>query len=138
MNKLPSSIKSIKFGYYFNQSIKNLPPTVTHLEINWNFNQPLEEIPLSVTHLIINCKRLNGKIPETVTHLTMYSSQYKEEQIPQSVTHLTIVGVGLKNVKVPKTVIHLKLNTLTNIIIPETVKTLIVNGKKAERRKNNM
>ena len=83
-----------------------------------------------MTHLIIDCKRLNGKIPETITHLTIRSSQYKEKHVPQSVTHLTIIGTVLKNKNIPKTVTHLTLDTLANIIIPETVMTLIVAGKK--------
>ena len=68
-----------------------------------------------MTHLNIFCECLNGKIPETVTHLTINSLIYKEKIIPQSVKHLTIKGNDFLNDKIPETVTYLTLDTLKNI-----------------------
>lgn len=64
----------------------------------------------------------------------MISLQYREEHIPHSVTHLTIQGANHKNERIPKTVKYLILDTLENIKVPKTVTTLIVAGKKVNRR----
>ena len=90
-----------------------------------------------MTHLIINCKRFNGKIPETVTHLTIMSIQYREKLVPRTTTHLTIRGTDILNEKIPETVKYLILDTygaLDKIKISETITTLIVSDKNKQKK----
>jgi len=93
---LPLHIKSLTFGYCFNEPIKyyNIPLGVIHLTFGCHFNQPINDcIPSSVTHLTFGSyfnQPIKDCIPFSVTHLTfgyLFNQQIKD-CIPLSVTHL--------------------------------------------------
>lgn len=102
-------IKRIKFGEFFNQSLKNLPLSVTHLTVGDKFNQ-IMDFPSSVTHLTIHNYKLIDKIPKTVTHLKLKCHFCMLINVPSSVTHLFIINKYSQiEGKIPYTVTHLTI-----------------------------
>jgi len=91
---LPLHIKSLTFGWNFNEPINNyIPFGVTHLKFgNW-FNQPINNcIPPSVTHLTFGShfnQPIKDCIPSSVTHLTfdVCFDQSIKDSIPSSVKY---------------------------------------------------
>ncbi|EGC38100.1 hypothetical protein DICPUDRAFT_149277 [Dictyostelium purpureum] len=78
-NVIPSSVKSINMGYWFNKPLKNLPEELETLILGNEFNQELFE----------------GSIPSSVTSLTFsgksrYNHQFKVFDIPHKVKDLTL------------------------------------------------
>ena len=55
LNKLPSSITSLSFGYYFNQSVDKLPDSIEELNFHEESNIKINKYPK-------NLKYLNGKL----------------------------------------------------------------------------
>jgi hypothetical protein len=51
IDKLPQSLKSIKFGYHFNQSVDKLPQSITSIQFGEHFNQSVDKLPQSITSI---------------------------------------------------------------------------------------
>ena len=80
---LPEKVTSLKFGKYFNKSVKNyIPNSVKYLSFGYNFDQNVEKcIPDSVTHLNFGywfCQKIYN-LP-FVTHL-IYCVYYFGQEI---------------------------------------------------------
>ena len=51
INNLPNSIKTLKFGFSFDQSVDNLPNSIENLTFGYRFNQPVRNLPNSIKDL---------------------------------------------------------------------------------------
>jgi hypothetical protein len=107
------NIKSITFGFWFNQKIDNLPNTLTHLTFCGEFNQKIDNLPNTLTHLTFDWySRFNQKtenLPNTLTHLTFGRKfNQKIENLPNTLTHLTFSGEFNQKIEnLPNTLTHL-------------------------------
>ena len=102
----PKTLKSISFGYEFNQNIDNVsfPKGLTHLKFGQSFNQGIEypvTFPESLTHLKFG-DSFNQKIayfPKSLTHLKFGRSFGRSlvESLGRSFTHNIGMLASLKN-----------------------------------------
>ena len=87
----PTGIQKIRFGWHFNQEIRNLPNSLTHLIFGFYFNQEIRNLPNSLTHLTFghdfNQKMHN--LPNSLTHLTFgWCFNQEMHNLPKSITYL--------------------------------------------------
>jgi uncharacterized protein YacL (UPF0231 family) len=91
VDKLPSILTHITFGFSFNKSVDNLPPKLTHLIFGYWFNKPVDNLPLSLNHLIFgNCfnQEINN-LPTSLVHLNLGTCfDQSVDSLPCSLTHL--------------------------------------------------
>ena len=71
-NKLPSNLRHLTFGYYFNQKVDNLPSKLTHLSFGGLFSQEVDNLPENITHLTFG-----------------YWFNQKVDNLPQNLINLT-------------------------------------------------
>jgi hypothetical protein len=80
INHLPSTLKHLKLGSGFDQSIDNLPNNLHTLEVYFfgSFNQPINKLPstLSILKLPFQFDSLVGHIPTRLEHLHIYNKSY--------------------------------------------------------------
>ena len=64
---LPTYVKSLTFGTFFDRKIKDLPSSLTHLTFGYDFNQEIQNLPASLTHLTLSKTiKKNKKLPNLV------------------------------------------------------------------------
>jgi hypothetical protein len=116
IENLPYGLTYLAFGECFDQKIEDLPNTLTHLTFGWKFNQKIENLPKQLTHLTFG-GMFNQKIenlPNTLTHLTFNWYSYfnqKIEDLPNTLKHLTFgYYFDQKIENLPKTLTYLKIS----------------------------
>ncbi|KAN0030928.1 hypothetical protein ACTA71_009578 [Dictyostelium dimigraforme] len=138
----PSSLKKIKFGYEFNQSLESIPSSVTSIQYSGNFSKP-QSVPSTVTKLILynffdkENLTVNDHIPKSIKSLRMdicFNNALVKGFIPNSVTKLVLgpkyFRCKLKPGVIPNSVTDLTItfnSFLTSIkkgVIPNSVRKL--------------
>ncbi|KAM9997661.1 hypothetical protein ACTFIY_007336 [Dictyostelium cf. discoideum] len=140
-NLLPNSLKKIKFGLKFNQSLQHLPSSVTSIKVSGSFLKP-ETIPSTVTELklyfFFNKENLTtNDIPKSIKSLKMdicFNNIFVVGFIPNSVTKLVLgprfFECSLKAGIIPNSVTDLTislgclLSPIKKGVIPNSVKNL--------------
>ena len=116
--KLPTSIKKIRFWQQLNVSVDDfIPSTITHLKFGNEFNKPIKNLPSSLIKLSFgNCfnQSIKGLLPSTLTQLKLgkHFKRFEIGTIPSTVTHLTL-GCKSNNLVpgyIPTSVTHIKVN----------------------------
>ncbi len=143
---LPSSLRSLKFGYCFNRLVSDLPSLdkLTHLSFNFQFNQPIF-LPKNLTHLslgycfnqqitflphtllqIILGYHFNYQLPNLPPNLEviLFSPLHEYEYVlPPTITKLRIPSKIPINYSLPKKITHLRfeLRSLPSTTLPTTI-----------------
>lgn len=75
INKFPSKLFSLSFGFSFNKPLINLPVTLLYLKLGLRFNQELI-LPQKLTHLILEEEfNLPFNLPNDIVFLEIYYNQ---------------------------------------------------------------
>ncbi len=88
----PKTLRELKFGYEFNQSVDNLPNNIIDLEFGDNFNQPVDNLPNNVVNLIFgdSFNRSVDNLPNSIINLTFGCSFNKPvNNLPNNITNLS-------------------------------------------------
>ena len=117
-DKLPTSIKKIRFWRELNVSVDDyIPSTITHLKFGNEFNKPIKKLPPSLIKLSFGNyfnQPIKGLLSPTLTQLKLgkYFKNFELGTIPSTVTHLTL-GCKMNNFVpgyIPTSVTHIKIN----------------------------
>jgi len=151
---IPRSARKLVYHHTPNNQI---PPWITHLTLLTCDHIAENDIPASVTHLTVrtrdpssplteyakrmrnhiptNLSKLNGKIPSTVTHLTLKNlKEMINFSIPASITHLTLLDHPINDIDrklIPSTIKSIKFIKLSfkpNVSINPYIFERIVQG----------
>lgn len=123
---LSDSITHLTFGKYYNQSLDNLPRFLTHLKLSCYNCPPMFNLPNSITNLTFKnrCKPFQMCVPLTVTHLTFGHNFCGpiDSIIPESCTHLTIFSeiVQLPS-GIPSSIVEIKLPMRYSLPISDNI-----------------
>ncbi len=116
--KLPASIKRIRFWQQLNISVDDfIPSTIIHLKFGEKFNKPIKSLPSSLIKLSFGKyfnQPIKGLLPSTLTQLRLgkYFNHHAIGVISSTIKHLTL-GCKSNNLVqsyIPTSVTHLKVN----------------------------
>ena len=152
---LPSKLKSIKFGYFYNREIKedSLPSTLETLIFGKTFNKKIKNFPPELKYLEFGSGYQHifteGILPTTLTHLILgsyYNQEFKKGVLPKSLENLKIENTfnhEFKNGVLPKKLISLELGDSYDRefkigILPPTLKILSLGDSYVQKLTKNI
>ena len=109
---LPKSLKYLRFGTQFHQSVDNLPPNIIRLIFRFHFNQNVDKLPKKLKYLEFGhfFNQTVNHLPKTITHLNL-GIVFNQDipNLPPNLTHLILSRQFDKSVDtLPVTLIYLK------------------------------
>lgn len=115
-HNLPSSIKYLKLGHSFNQTVDNLGTTLEEIIFDYEFNKQVDNLPFSIKSITFgySFNQSVDNIPNSIIYLSLsYSFNKKLDDLP----------IGLETLIVGKNFNH-NINCL-----PKTLKFLEIKSK---------
>jgi hypothetical protein len=98
-NNLPSSIKYIKLGHSFNQTVDNLGTTLEEIIFGYDFNQRVDYLPFSIKSITFGYlfNQPIDNIPNSIIYLSLsYSFNNKLDDLPIGLETL-VIGESFSN-----------------------------------------
>lgn len=151
LDRLPSSIRTLKLGKHFNKPLANLPKDLTCLEIGTRltyscFCQPLDKLPESLTRLVLRLTQNHTAIYKPYPHslnslprrlrtliIDMDSWEIEESltNLPPKLETFATDSYTGSHTNLPRTLIRLRLSGPYNRIpegLPDSIRKLVLTG----------
>ena len=115
-HNLPSSIKYLKLGHSFNQTVDNLGNTLEEIIFSYEFNQHVDNLPFSIKSITFgfSFNQPINNLPNNIIYISLsYSFNNKIDDLP----------IGLETLIIGKN-FSLEINCL-----PKTLKFLVIKSK---------